>query len=270
MDLSDNPIPASEELSFPSQSSSASETDNIKPVELEVTGIGGVWPADNFAIAVRSCHVAVEDATKHDQTISKIIPPKFAKLLDSERAQRPATPLHQHRVISLRRKDLPPSELPPALNFMSADDGSDEDESGGEDESDELRWERPISDGCGPSAALQPLHAPYGSSDDEDEDEDMDDNDDDSRIDMLATARQIDPEGIRRMELAYDAGVAERLAEEIPAGSSAATAGGGSGNNSPVHVKSPSSSAADAKMKQAGRKVKNQASTATATMTSSS
>lgn len=53
-------------------------------------------------------------------------------------------------------------------------------------------------------------------------------------MDFLAAARQVDPETIRVKEREYDAEVAERLAEEIPAGSSAATAGGGSGFNSPA------------------------------------
>jgi hypothetical protein len=234
MDLADNPIPASEELSFPTQSSSASEIDQMKPFDLEVTGIGGVWPADNFAIAVQSCHVPVDNAAKQEKTVPKNIPPHFAKLL-AERPKRVQTPLRQHQLLSSRRKDLPPSELPPALSYPSLnEDASDEDESGGE-ESDEPHWGRPTSDGFGPSTALQPLHPPYGSSDGgDDDDDDMDGEDDDSNIDMLATARQVDPEGVRLMELAYDAHTAERLAEEIPAGSSAATAGGGSGKNSPT------------------------------------
>ncbi|KAK7613111.1 frequency clock protein-domain-containing protein [Phyllosticta paracitricarpa] len=77
------------------------------------------------------------------------------------------------------------------------------------------------------------------SSDDEEEEED--DDDDDGSLDFLATAREIDPESIRAREREYDANMAERLAEEIPAGSSAATAGGGSGHNSPNHNHNSSS-----------------------------
>lgn len=71
--------------------------------------------------------------------------------------------------------------------------------------------------------------------------DDEDDDDDDGSLDFLATAREIDPESIRAREREYDANMAERLAEEIPAGSSAATAGGGSGFNSPElkHRSSP-------------------------------
>jgi len=63
-----------------------------------------------------------------------------------------------------------------------------------------------------------------------------DDESDDGSIDLLATAREIDPEAIRAREREYDSNIAERLAEGIPAGSSAATAGGGSGSNSPASV----------------------------------
>ncbi|KAL9083080.1 MAG: hypothetical protein Q9159_006010 [Coniocarpon cinnabarinum] len=57
-------------------------------------------------------------------------------------------------------------------------------------------------------------------------------------VDLLATARQADPQAIREREREYDAELAERLAEEMPAGSSAATCGGqpGSGNNSPTRA----------------------------------
>ena len=56
-------------------------------------------------------------------------------------------------------------------------------------------------------------------------------------VDFLAEARELDPEFVREREREYAADMAERLAEEIPAGSSAATAGGGSGYNSPGNEK---------------------------------
>jgi len=69
----------------------------------------------------------------------------------------------------------------------------------------------------------------------DDDDEDEDDDDDDQSLDFLATARAADPAAIYAREREYDAQLAERLAEEIPAGSSAATLGcGGSGYSTPV------------------------------------
>ena len=75
--------------------------------------------------------------------------------------------------------------------------------------------------------------APMEEDEDEDEDDESEDNSDDE-VDFLAAARALDPEAIREKEREYDANMAERLAEEIPAGSSAATAGGGSGFASPA------------------------------------
>jgi hypothetical protein len=75
--------------------------------------------------------------------------------------------------------------------------------------------------------------APVASDVSEGSESDYEDSDDGS-VDLLATARQQDPTAVRASEREYDAALADRLAEEIPAGSSAATAGGGSGFNSPV------------------------------------
>jgi hypothetical protein len=177
--------------------------------------------------------------------------------------------LRQHRVLSSRRKDLPPSALPPALGYVPPGERAwEEDESAGEDECDEMNSGPAASDSFGPSAALQPLqplHTPYGSSV-EGDDDDFEDDDQDSNIDMLATARALDPEGVRRIELAYDMTTAERLAQEIPAGSSAATAGGGSGRNTPSYATDSTqgnSSAADPKIKQATSRLRTQASSGT-------
>jgi hypothetical protein len=71
------------------------------------------------------------------------------------------------------------------------------------------------------------------SEESESDDEDEDDSDDES-VDFLATARKLDPKSVLASEREYDAAVYERLAEDIPAGSSAATAGGGSGFVTPI------------------------------------
>jgi hypothetical protein len=73
----------------------------------------------------------------------------------------------------------------------------------------------------------------YSDSASSSEDDIEEDESDDGSIDFLATARKADPTTVHASEREYDAVLAERLAEEIPAGSSAATAGGGSGFNSP-------------------------------------
>jgi hypothetical protein len=112
---------------------------------------------------------------------------------------------------------------------MPVDDESVEDDS---DVDDDDASDAPPSPGAlPPSAAPQrvDLHYPLPEEDDDSDDEESDDE-----VDFLATARQIDPEAVRQQEREYDANMAERVAEEIPAGGSAATSGGGSGFESPA------------------------------------
>ena len=115
------------------------------------------------------------------------------------------------------------------LQMPFGDEYDDDDDSEGEEES-----EAPESPGAmPPSAAPQPVDFAYAASE-EDSDEESDEEESDGEVDFLAGVRQFDPEAVRQKEREYDANMAERLAEEIPAGSSAATAGGGSGFTSPA------------------------------------
>ncbi|EME81453.1 uncharacterized protein MYCFIDRAFT_211847 [Pseudocercospora fijiensis CIRAD86] len=111
-----------------------------------------------------------------------------------------------------------------------------EDSTGDDSDVDDDMSVTPASPGeFPPATAPQPVQLHYASSEDEDEDEDDGyESSDDGSLDLLAAAREIDPDAVREQEREYDANMAERLAEEIPAGSSAATAGGGSGFASPV------------------------------------
>lgn len=236
MDLGDNPIPDHMELSFPDRSPpgphSSKEQD---PIDLEVTGIGGVWPADNFAISVESRQARVDqvrESTQARKAASRAIPDRFASVLGDSSSKSTTSMRVQEQVVASKVRELPPSELPPALNFMPFEDEfEDDDDSEAEEES-----EAPESPGAmPPSAAPQPVDIPYALSEDESDDEESDDGEEsDGEVDFLAGARQIDPEAVRQREREYDANMAERLAEEIPAGSSAATAGGGSGFASPA------------------------------------
>lgn len=238
MDLEDNPIPESMELSFPQRSPIISDSDDAEqsPIELEVTGIGGVWPADNFAISVESRHTRLDQSSAPSvapDLVPKSLPARFAHILHgSGAAKRSRSAVHKQFTVA-HRKELAPSELPPPLGFMPYGEGS----SGDDDESevDEAMSEVPESLGDDhPEAAPQPVELHYLSDEEEDEDEDSSAGDSDGEVDFLATAREVNPEAVRQKEREYDANMAERLAEEIPAGSSAATAGGGSGFTSPV------------------------------------
>ncbi|KAK8206761.1 hypothetical protein M8818_004595 [Zalaria obscura] len=240
MDLSDNPIPDSMEISFPPQTPLSSPSErSLEPVNFEATGLGGVCPADNFAIKVLSRHTRLDNETASEnarQEMPRKYSSKIANVLreggnPSSKARR----AFHKEVLSSRREELPPSDLPPASMWMALDESSDEDDSDAESDSSFVH-EPP--DAFPPSAAPQAIDMAYvsdGSSSGEESDEEDDDGESETEsVDLLATARQHDPERIRAQERQYDADMAERLAEEIPAGSSAATAGGGSGFASPA------------------------------------
>ncbi|KAK3072085.1 hypothetical protein LTR53_007473 [Teratosphaeriaceae sp. CCFEE 6253] len=232
--LADDMVPRSMEVHFPDSSATSSESGRgpgatpRRPIDLGVTGMGGVWPADNFAIDVQSRHIRSARRTASrsaPHNAPKSVPLQLAQILRGPGSkERPRAAIHR-RIIARRRTDLPPSQLPPALNFVGCADAQDE-----ESDSDEVTSTSMSPLESPRSPAPLPMDLPASSSDD---DNDSDD-DSDSSLDFLATAREADPESIRAKEREYDAHIAERLAELIPAGSSAATAGGGSGFGSPA------------------------------------
>lgn len=238
MELSDNPIPSSMELNFPPRSPpKVGDKRNAEHLDMEVTGIGGIWPADNFAIDVETRHVRVDqnDEAGHSRVWpTKHLPARIAYILQHNAARKQTGPAIHNSVVSTTKSKLAPSELPPALGFMPYGEDSLGDE---ESDVDDSVSDTPESPGALlPSAAPQPVQVHFASSEDGDEEEsdEDDDEDDDGSLDLLAAARQLDPEAILQQEREYDANMADRLAEEIPAGSSAATAGGGSGYASPA------------------------------------
>lgn len=220
--------------------SSSDESPN--PIEFEASGIGGVHPSDNFAINIKSRHTLARPSERSSRP--NTYPPQIRAILaqhNTSSASSKTGSQSRHgdaEILSNNRKDLPPSELPPPSYFpmSSPDDDSSSDEDDSSDISDDalLYSDRPLA-----SMPLQALNWQDTGDDDEgDEDEDMDSDelsdDSDGSVDMLAHARQLDPETVRVAEREYDSALADRLADEIVAGSSAATAGGGSGFNSPA------------------------------------
>jgi Frequency clock protein len=232
------------------EGSSSEESPN--PIELEASGIGGIIPVDNFAIRVkarRQLDDQSDSIISLRQQRSKLYPPHIRNII----AQRSGSDSSvvgsigkgkaaiREEVISERRKELPPSELPPPsfFPFGSPDEYSEDSSSGSEAEDDlsnsaaALASHRPL-----PSAAPQLMNWPTfasgeESSSEEDDEDDLEDDESEGSLDLLASARKVDPMAIRAKEREYDSHMAERLAEVIPTGSSAATAGGGSGFNSP-------------------------------------
>ena len=237
-----------EEIGF-SPEDFRNDTGNDTPstMEFEVSGLGGVQPDDNFAIKVKRSHARTGNPTfisaKHNALRSKTYPKHIREALKRKSTSEPQfskEPVIKEEIISAARKSLPSSALPPAsfLPFDSTSSGDvdsdlESDVSSGPSSSEE-------SSDRGPDQAprlinISPTHeATYPEHDSESSSEDGSDEDDDQSVDLLATARALDPKTIYASEREYDAAFADRLADEIPAGSSAATAGGGSGFNSPA------------------------------------
>ncbi|KAJ9633940.1 hypothetical protein H2199_009189 [Coniosporium tulheliwenetii] len=248
MDLDDDSV-SDVDLNIHSTTSakptSSARAPSPKPAfpDFQVSGVGGVYPADHFSIAVQSVRLRVQGRSLPASKVPKKYPRKIQSVLDERHKDHyishPAAhdskavpgPLLKTQVISARFKSLPPSALPPPIHFnpSSTDDTDDEEDEGTGSDSD---LSSTASDH--PAAAPQPFNLDSfpleetSSDSSGDDDENEDDGSDDS-VDLLATACEIDPATIRAREREYDANMAERLAEEIPAGSRAATAGGGVG-----------------------------------------
>ncbi|TLD35349.1 frequency clock protein [Venturia nashicola] len=246
-------------LSRPASSRTSSTEDiSRSPINFEVSGIGGVHPSDNFSINVRSRqHLAAEASlptiseAKIKHYTSRIQAILADTHLDSSQLKKGQRNAIVDEIIKSERKDLPASRLPDPSFYHFDGDGEESEDSSYDSDSETSgstasTTAPDLAHRAVPTSAPQlmnwtaapPYDADCGPSDDsedgvDDQSMDGEDGDDDGSIDMLATAREIDPNLIRAREREYDGGVADRLAEEIPAGSSAATAGGGSGYNSP-------------------------------------
>lgn len=245
MNLENVPSSSEEELTLSSGSAwgDVKSSSSFEAADFEVSGIGGVQPADHFAISVQSRRVVLEGplpkaaSHRHPKAYHSVVDDLIGQ--DEDGAARrqfisgKSTSIVTEAIVSTRRKDLPASTLPPAsfYHFESPDDSDSDTESNVSEDPYSFSRSRP-------AVAPQLLHIATQSTDEPplSDEECVDSDDSDGSIDLLATAREIDPEAIRAREREYDSNLAERLAEHIPAGSSAATAGGGSGFNSPASV----------------------------------
>ena len=173
---------------------------------LEVSGLGGVVPGDNFSIRV---DVEFDKPSRQSAVKSK--------------------------VVSSHRTELLPSALPPpSYAFLPLSSGSagNEDDSGEEEESDEGSDED-VEDGEEDAVHfVRPkflnAFSPGFSHDDTTND---DQESDDSSIDLLAHARQIEPEEVAAREREFEENIArddedeEEMEVDPPASSVVATVG---------------------------------------------
>lgn len=237
-------ISSGDDLGFSPESLMHDSGDNTPNMMVfEASGLGGVHPEDNFSVHVRRSQVPViPTSTPPHRRRSSIYPQKINDALSESyttelKATSPRSSpqrVIKEEILSASTKSMPNSDLPPA-SFLPFDSTSSGDMSDISDNGSS----GPDSDSAdGPTTAFPiPNISALGkdsTTDDSDEESQYSSDTDDGSVDLLATARQLDPATIRASEREYDAALAERLAEVIPAGSSAATAGGGSGFNTPA------------------------------------
>ncbi|KAF2240820.1 hypothetical protein BU26DRAFT_404472, partial [Trematosphaeria pertusa] len=221
-----------EEIDFyPTALRNDNSNDSPDTMEFEASGLGGVQPDDNFAIKVRRSQTqtassGASSARRKSQPYSKKIL-EVLKERPSPEAES-SSPTQQRSVIkeeilSASRQTLPSSVLPPAsfLPFDSTSSG-DVDSDLESDVSSGPSWTT-SSDEEEPTTALgllniSPVHTSNETGDAEDGSSGDEVSNSDDSIDLLATARQMDPTSVRASEREYDAAIADRLAEEIPAG----------------------------------------------------
>jgi len=214
-------------------------------IDFEASGLGGVQPEDNLSIRVRRAHVRTTSSELLGRPRSSLYPKRILDALHSATDAGPTSPrtppsVIQEKIISASCRVLPSSELPPA-SFLPFD-STPTDELESETESDN-------SESGDVSVTALRLQDHALAIDGLEEESDLEsvysDDSDDGSVDLLATARRVDPNLVRSQEREYDAALADRLAEELPAGSSAATIGGGSGFNTPSSVKAAMLAEAD-------------------------
>ncbi|KAK6434184.1 hypothetical protein LTR95_009634 [Oleoguttula sp. CCFEE 5521] len=225
----DEESPSSEvELDFTSlpTPTMAAPSAAISPT-LEASGIGGVYPADHFAVTVQT-----RQTRTTPRQSPRPVPSRLAKVLQARKRDRAAHRSIATQILGIKRVDRLPSALPPALCYLQSNSSEEDDTASNYSSSSIAHPGAPHVSTAPHSLGLldhrSDSEASLLSSDESD-------NESDGSLDLLAAARAMDPEGVMAREREYDSHMAERLAEEIPAGSSAATAGrrGGSGFNSP-------------------------------------
>ncbi|MCJ1326420.1 hypothetical protein MMC10_003084 [Thelotrema lepadinum] len=154
----------------------ASNQDEANP--FEASGLGGVVPSDNFSIEVK---------TEHQERSS-------------------GTSALRSKIISVQQTDLLPSSLPPpSYAFLPFSSGSASDEASADDEESDAEMEDAMSEGqeVGRFVATKLVNT-FSSGTTRSECSENPDSDDDSSIDLLAHARQIEPEEVAAREREFD------------------------------------------------------------------
>ena len=223
----------------------AYESQSSPIIDFEVSGVGGVVPADNLVISATTRHIVAKGA--RTRSSSKLLVQRghrgFHVPLRAEKNV-------DYELVESRYADLPPSSLPVPSFFITL---SSTEESSGASPSTR---DGTVSSSNSPDAGSKDVAntaAKYSAgttfrsnifirsdSGSESEADSASICGSGSSIDLLAAARELDPDTIAEREREFDSQAVPPFSAEIPAGSSAATVGGGSGFSSDVGTTSES------------------------------
>jgi len=221
-------------LVFEGTDSQHDDSSHAVPRNMEASGLGGVQPMDHFSINVRIQRMRITEPSLSAHTTSRNQANRFFRsaplVVDPVK-----TPLIKSTIVSVNTRKLRPSSLPPPSYIYSQTSLSEisEDSDKSEPLSASLSGKRalPSSATDGDVQSIQPVSplsslggsrealpsvssSPVGS--------------DDSSIDLLAHARELDPETIAAREMEFDRNAGQQLSGEL-AGNSAAAARSGTG-----------------------------------------
>lgn len=224
-----------------------------KPIYFEASGLGGVLPQDNFCVEVKVQHggprnsngggddeISFSDKSPPQAVRRSTFPLEFTALqrMKASGTRMGRSPIFKPKIISYTMMPLPNSNLPePSYISLPFSPDNDEDDEGSSQISETDGKQHALRSDMSDDIDIElekppiPLETLFGMADNssvENLDLTLSDDSDDSSIDILAHARVLDPKTVAEREREYDSNMGMPLAE-VPAGSSAATAGGGSG-----------------------------------------
>ena len=226
LDISSASTPRSA-LDLEDLKSSISDLSSSSPIPMEVSGLGGIQPEDNFMVKVQVRHG--ERRRRDSRTQSPFSSPRsqtrrllhriprgstktYRQAKDIPRSQPNRGPI-KSEIISSIKTNMPPSSLPPpsyvCLPFSSSESGDGDDE--GEDVNVNYYSEKPRAPAKSlteDSADPRPANFLLESSSDESKESSYlstsSGTDDDSSIDFLANARVLDPDTIAAQEREFE------------------------------------------------------------------
>ncbi|MCJ1247710.1 hypothetical protein MMC30_004925 [Trapelia coarctata] len=215
----------------PPVANSANVYSGLAPFVLEASGVGGVRPRDNFAIDVQVRHITkkatLTSGSSRFSTMAEHIPRRPSHHFGQPLRSMANTHRIKSEVLSTRKRDLPPSSLPPPSYVFMTSSSSTSDES----EMEQIpphRLARNIRSSPSLASHIARAAAPLLRKSSTEWTREMSSfGSDDSSIDMLAHAREIDPDSVaaREREFEFDTMVNQAVSKHLPIESLAATAG---------------------------------------------